>query len=118
VRFEFDAEQWSKFGSINLSGTIKQGRIEFRGSFLAAGLTANKALQADNIRAILDYQQDGKFVLTADANNFRSAQLQFAEHFTAIRSLCPDPNLGRGFQNFLDSEVSTNAFLNGCLLNF
>lgn len=33
--FELDAEQWSNFGSISLSGTIKQNRIEIRGSMLA-----------------------------------------------------------------------------------
>ena len=69
---------------------------------LPKGAEKNNILQAENVKAVLDYRQNGDYSLAADVNNFNSGQRLFAEHFAAIRTLSTDAELGRTFQNFLD----------------
>jgi hypothetical protein len=110
--FELAAEQWSNIGAIRLSGTIQQGRIEIKGSMLPANSKQDFSLQAESIKAILNYstspitghQQDVNYAITIDVNGLKSGQAAFAEHFAKIRSFSTEPALGERFQAFLDKS--------------
>ena len=79
--FELTANQWSTIGAIKLGGTIQQDKIEIKGSVLPTDSEEDKLLQAENIKAVLNYQQDANYTLTVDVNGLKSGQTVFAEHF-------------------------------------
>ena len=100
--FELTTKQWSNLGAIKLDGIIRQGKIEIKGSVQPTDSEEDKLLQADKIKAVLNYQQDNNYTLTCDVNGFKSGQAIFAEHFAKIRSFSTEPALGERFQAFLD----------------
>jgi hypothetical protein len=100
--FEMNCEQFSNFGSIVLSGTFKERQIELRGSMLSEGAEKDTFLQAQSVKAVFQYAQNGDFSLNADVNNFSSGQRLFAEHFAEIRTLSSYGEWGLAFQHFLD----------------
>jgi hypothetical protein len=102
--FELAANQWSNIAPIRLNGTIRDGQIEINGSLLTTDAAQDNLLQAEEIKAVLNYQPDASYLLSADVKGLNSSQGSFAQQFTTVRAFSTDPNLGVRFQNFLDKS--------------